>query len=207
MTSPQHQTQAPLFPPIQSPLSSHNHAASQVLRAGVTHSALGSFRRNHDSGAGSTEGLRGPGRASKASREVRSKETWTCGPWSWSDSGPFRHQLADWAAHSFTPGLKVPSVNQCPSQSDFPSPIQMTTPLPFLPQTAVRTNCNRQKAGSPYASPPPGGPAHRQPLRVQTLPPRRHWRRGCPRPSLQTPSTPSPQLRAAGPLCLALGPT
>lgn len=64
------QTQAPL---IQSPLSSHSpRCLSGAPGRGDARCALGSFRRNHDSWAGSTGGLRGPGRVSKASGEGRS---------------------------------------------------------------------------------------------------------------------------------------
>lgn len=57
---------------FRGPSPTTTQAACQVLRARGTRCALGSFRRNHDSWAGSTEGLRGLGRVRKASQEVRS---------------------------------------------------------------------------------------------------------------------------------------
>lgn len=58
---------------FRAPSPPTTQAACQVLRArGTRCAALGSFWRNHDSWAGSTEGLRGLGRGRKTSQKVRS---------------------------------------------------------------------------------------------------------------------------------------
>lgn len=85
----------------------------------------------------------------------------------------------------------------------------MKTPLRFLPQYGKYGLSQLQQAssGETLSIAPPGGPAHRQPLRVQNLLPRMHWRRGCPRPSLAHSLHPHhPSLEPQGICALPWGP-